>query len=464
MALESQLLRRRFHDILDSIDLGHSGQGKFDRSGFNRLIAEMAGIGLNQVYTSGTSSTKAYNILNRMSQGKALRRRHALGVVVLGRASAVPDANRYARRMVGADRNFDAVAVVAANSGVWQVVALVESPGGPIAQRLQPYFPTLLILEPESAASRPDTGPAQTERGETENGADSETLPADNPILLRVQELLDDGFGGVVFRGPPGTSKTWYAARVAASLVGGEGRRIRTVQFHPSYQYEDFVEGFVPKKDGTFHLRRKHLLLTCKLAEEDDNKHAVLVIDEISRVDPARVFGEALTYLEAGNRGVAFNLASGRPATIPPNLVVLGTMNVFDRGVAQIESALERRLAFIDMPPDVEILRSILDGNGVPRVARDAIIQFFRWTQSQRNPYVRIGHAYFNSVVDRDSLNRLWYHQLRFVFERAFPIAQEEGMRDVERQWSRIVEVSWDDTPLEPSVANIAPTTPEQSA
>jgi 5-methylcytosine-specific restriction protein B len=464
MELDSTLLRERFHDILDSIDLGHSGQGKFDRSGFNRLIAAMAGIGSNEVYTSGTSSPKAYNILNRMSQGKALGRRHALGVVVLGRAGTVPDAVRYAQRMVGSDRNFDAVAVVAAISGVWQVVALVESPGGPIAQRLQPFFAGLTILEPESVSSRPNVDSARTENGEAGHEASSETLPADDPILLRVQELLDDGFGGVVFRGPPGTSKTWYAARVAASLVGGDGRRIRTVQFHPSYQYEDFVEGFVPQKDGTFHLRRKHLLLTCKLAEEDDNKQAVLVIDEISRVDPARVFGEALTYLEAGKRGVAFNLASGRPATIPPNLVVLATMNVFDRGVAQIESALERRLAFIDMPPDVEILRGILDGNAVPRVARDAIIQFFRWTQSQRNPYVRIGHAYFNSVVDRDSLNRLWSHQLRFVFERAFPVAQEEGMRDVERQWSRIVEASWDEAPSEPNVADSRSPAAEQFA
>jgi 5-methylcytosine-specific restriction enzyme B len=435
--------RERFHEILDGIDLSSTAQGKFHKAGFNRLIADLLGVGEDDIYVSGTRSPKVFNILNRLAQGKALIRRHTLGVVVLGDVSAVREGIRYASTLVGDDKRFDSIAIVSGDQDGWRVFAVVERAGGSATQQLQNLFPNLEHVLPES-----DDANSDVEAEAPELKYEIDALDADDPIMQRVSELLEDGFGGIVFRGPPGTSKTWYAARVAATITGGDETRIRTVQFHPSYQYEDFVEGFIPRKSGGFALVRKHLMLACEQAAEQEPNPVVLVIDEISRVDPARVLGEALTYIEASKRGIPFRLASGRPASIPHNIIVLATMNVFDRGVEQVEAALERRLAFIELQPDVDLLKTILTRNGLAddQGLRGGIVQFFQWAQSQRNPYCKIGHAYFNSVVDEASLKRLWDHQLRFVFERAYPTSQEEGMRDAERAWAKIFNTGIDDT------------------
>jgi 5-methylcytosine-specific restriction enzyme B len=144
--------------------------------------------------------------------------------------------------------------------------------------------------------------------GETWLAAQAE-MGDDDPIWLLAQDVLTDGFGGLILAGPPGTSKSWYAARIAERLTGGDADRQRYVQFHPSYQYEDFVEGYVPDpKTSGFTSRPKILLEIAdearSVAESGVEGLFVLVIDELSRADPARVFGEALTYIEGTKRGL----------------------------------------------------------------------------------------------------------------------------------------------------------------
>ncbi len=258
----------------------------------------------------------------------------------------------------------------------------------------------------------------------------------DDPYLIKVRSLLDDGYAGVIFVGPPGTSKTWYANQIAAKLVDCDGRRVRSLQFHNSYQYEDFVEGYIPLDTGGFRLTPKHLLQMCEISEKADGKRCILVIDEISRSDPARVFGEALTYLEMPLRGRPFHLASGRIAVIPSNLIILATMNQMDRGVNEVDAALERRFAKIAMEPSVPLLLKILDENGMENELQDRVMRFFE--AIQRNPNCLIGHAYFRGVADEDGLRRLWEHQLQFHFQKAF-VLDPGGLRLVEQDWSRIV-------------------------
>ncbi len=257
----------------------------------------------------------------------------------------------------------------------------------------------------------------------------------DNTILVSVRRLLDD-YGGVIFTGPPGTSKTWDAHQVAAKLADRNASRVRFIQLHSSYQYEDFVQGYVPTANGRFKLADKHLLEMCRVAREAAPDLCVLVIDELSRSDPGRVFGEALTYIERTLRGQTFKLASGHEASIPPNLIFLATMNPLDRGVDEVDAALERRFGKIAMDPSAAILRQFLDSNGMAPTLIDRVEVFFRAVQraAAATPAAAIGQTYFRTAASEDDLRRLWDHQLRFVFEKAFRL-DPEGFQSIKRSW-----------------------------
>jgi 5-methylcytosine-specific restriction protein B len=263
------------------------------------------------------------------------------------------------------------------------------------------------------------------------------TIEKDDKMLQSVGELIED-YAGVVLTGPPGTSKTWYADQIAAALVEGDPGRVRFVQFHSSYQYEDFVEGYVPRKDGNgFELKKKHLLEMCDTARLYDGRLCVMVVDELSRSDPARVFGEALTYIEPTKRNQTFHLSSGNTASIPPNLVFIATMNPMDRGVEEVDAALERRFAKIAMDPSVVILENMLDKNGVETGLKRSILTFFQFLLGNSNERCRVGHAYFRSVRNDADLRRLWDHQLRFHMAKAF-LLNSDGYRSIEREWKRM--------------------------
>lgn len=258
-----------------------------------------------------------------------------------------------------------------------------------------------------------------------------------DPILATVKFLLSDGFAGVILFGPPGTSKSWYARQIAAHLAGQNADRIRLIQFHPAYQYEDFIEAYSPTEDGKFQLTDKVFLELCRVATEDfPGETCVLVIDEFSRCDVARVFGEALTYLETGKRGMRFRLPSGRQVSIPENIAIIATMNPWDRGVDDLDAALERRFAKIALQPDAKLLQDILISNNVNEELRSRILRFFETVKNHQNPLARIGHAYFRGVTDETALARLWDHQLSFHFDRAFRL-DTPSLEKVKQNWQQ---------------------------
>jgi 5-methylcytosine-specific restriction protein B len=268
-----------------------------------------------------------------------------------------------------------------------------------------------------------------------------EPLVPDDPILTTTIDLLDR-YGGVMFVGPPGTSKSWYAARIAVHLTdGGQPDRLRALQFHPSYQYEDFVEGFVPTSTG-FSLEGKHLLQLAKRAVDNPDETHVILIDELSRGEPGRVFGEALTYVEKSKRGLRFHLASGSSAVIPRNLIFLATMNPLDRGVDEVDAAFERRFAKIALDPDEGILAGFLRASMMSGSLAARTIEFFRYVNqlSEQNPMATLGHTYFIGISDLDGLQRLWAHQLRFQFEKAFRL-DPEGLAEVRRRWNAVIDL-----------------------
>ena len=226
------------------------------------------------------------------------------------------------------------------------------------------------------------------------------------------------------------------------ALTDGDLERCRFVQFHPSYQYEDFMEGFRPLPEGVgFELREQHFVTLCKLASSDVERHYVLVIDELSRGDPGRVFGEALTYLECSKRGMSFHLASGTQLAIPHNLVILTTMNPLDHGADEVDAAFDRRFAKIKMDPNRDRLEEFLSSAGMANDLINRVGIFFDYVNSQatKNPYMSIGHTYFRGVSDASALLRLWRHQLQFHFQKAFPFDKQELDRIHER-WNRIFD------------------------
>ena len=162
----------------------------------------------------------------------------------------------------------------------------------------------------------------------------------------------------LILQGPPGTGKTWLSKKLAYALIGyKDDSKITPLQFHPSRSYEDFVRGWRPQGDGKLELVDGPFLQLIADAEQNPDNQYVLVIEEINRGNPAQIFGEMLTLLESDKRtpdealALAYPREPGERVHIPPNVYVIGTMNVADRSLALVDLALRRRFVFFDLEP-----------------------------------------------------------------------------------------------------------------
>ena len=205
-------------------------------------------------------------------------------------------------------------------------------------------------------------------------------VPATDPLvgladelLIKLDELeeirgLLKSRRQVIFYGPPGTGKTYIARKLARALAG-DGGRVVIVQFHPSYAYEDFVEGFRPRLDvdtPSFELVPGPLKKLAKRAAADPGHDYYLVIDELNRGNVAKVFGELYYLLEYRDDPIALQY-SAEPFQLPANLCLIGTMNTADKSIALLDAALRRRFSFVpffpDRPPIEGLLRRWLQRN-----------------------------------------------------------------------------------------------------
>jgi 5-methylcytosine-specific restriction protein B len=191
-----------------------------------------------------------------------------------------------------------------------------------------------------------------------ETGFGSQRVSTWVKMLKRKQHLI--------FQGPPGTGKTFVAKRLAKLVVSQTHGFVRIVQFHPDYSYEDFIQGYFPEPSGNslqFTMKKGLFSLFCKDAEEagknGKDTPCVLIIDEINRANLSRVFGELMYLLEYREDSIPL-AAGGDLFHIPPNVLIIGTMNTADRSIALVDYALRRRFSFVRLKPEYGILEKHL--------------------------------------------------------------------------------------------------------
>jgi len=285
------------------------------------------------------------------------------------------------------------------------------------------------------------------------NAAHVEAIEAIEPVaetdaelpdsVRKVRDLLDHK-GQVVLQGPPGTGKTRLALSVALAIAGQGDRieapqgeraaalaelfkvpegapaaRLTMVTFHPSYGYEDFVEGFKPDPaaDGAgLHLTMTDGLFrrVCAAAEAAPDDTFLIVVDEINRGDLPRILGELITLLELDKRGsVSVTLpTSGKQQTVPPNVRIIGTMNSADRSVGHIDAAIRRRFAFLDVAPDLDALDGAVEGLGLA----DFLEGLNAKLDIAFGPDHQLGQAYLlagdRPLVTAEQLSNAFHHEI----------------------------------------------------
>lgn len=156
----------------------------------------------------------------------------------------------------------------------------------------------------------------------------------------------------VILQGAPGVGKTYTAKRLAYALMGEvDETRVKMIQFHQNYSYEDFIMGYKPTKDG-FELRYGVFYEFCQKAAQEPQKEHFFIIDEINRGNLSKILGELMMLIERDHRDESLVLAyDGKPFAVPSNVYIIGMMNTADRSLALIDYALRRRFSFFEISP-----------------------------------------------------------------------------------------------------------------
>ncbi|NLK01296.1 MAG: AAA domain-containing protein, partial [Clostridia bacterium] len=213
----------------------------------------------------------------------------------------------------------------------------------------------------------------------------------------------------IILQGPPGVGKTFAAKRIAyAMMASKDDDKIEMIQFHQSYSYEDFIQGFRPAKDGTFELRNGVFYNFCQQARNNPENDYFFIIDEINRGNLSKVFGELMLLLEFDKRGPEFALeltySQGEKFYVPENIYLIGTMNTADRSLALVDYALRRRFRFISLEPafDSDKFLSHLRQNKIDTQSMEKIRSKMKALNNKIRDDTRelgkgyeIGHSYF---------------------------------------------------------------------
>ena len=272
----------------------------------------------------------------------------------------------------------------------------------------------------------------------------AEELYLPSEFLETIDALLKEK-KQVIFQGPPGTGKT-YVAQELAQHVAGSKQRVTLVQFHPSYAYEDFVQGYRPELiDGQpgFKLKDGPLRRAARQAASEPNADHFLVIDEINRGNLAKVFGELYFLLEYRDQEINLQY-SDELFRLPPNLYIIGTMNTADRSIALVDLALRRRFYFVEFHPDKKPIKGLLRRylkrkSPCTEWMADVVDRANELLRDDR--HAAIGPSYFMKPdLDEDAVRRIWqYSVLPYIEERLFGQGEDRlADFDLDKLWKEV--------------------------
>ena len=306
--------------------------------------------------------------------------------------------------------------------------ALIDTSAASYVSSTRPMPPSLVSPEPYSV-----------DVAATDLFVPRETFAQMLALLQRRQNLI--------LEGSPGVGKTFVARRLAYALLGAkDSSRAEMIQFHQSYSYEDFVQGWRPAAGGGFVLRNGVFYEFCRLARQDPDRPYVFVIDEINRGNVSKIFGELLLLLERDKRGdefaVPLTYALGRTDrfAVPANVHIIGTMNTADRSIAMVDYALRRRFAFVRLHPAFgsRQLSNYLVRHGVGKPLTRHIID--RMTalneeiledRKRLGPGFEIGHSFFVPPEVGGPYDDAWYHSV--IVSEIEPLLREYWFDDPDR-------------------------------
>ncbi len=379
------------------------------------------------------TKTAVFAFLTVMKPGDLVLYQHS-GTVRLGVVLGEPEHNEDNRRLRRKVRWFDEGHTT--TSLPRHVQRQLATPGivvdlTRVVQALQGLLPAEAETEPDGDAEAAAVVPSVQEgfRPLTREFADS--LHMELEPLQEIAELLEENRQLVLY-GPPGTGKTYLAKHLAAELADDTtDERVKLVQFHPSYAYEDFFEGYRPDKTDEGQVSFKLVAGPLRrLAEEaakpgNEKKPYFLIIDEMNRANLAKVFGELYFLLEYRDDRIYLQYSPNEPFTLPDNLYIIGTMNTADRSIAMMDAAIRRRFAFIELHPQTEPVKGSLlrflearQLDTTPALLLDALNSAIdEWDRD-----LMIGPSYFMKPAAQTpaGLRRIWKYELMPLLEEHY--------------------------------------------
>jgi len=292
--------------------------------------------------------------------------------------------------------------------------------------------------------------------------------------FVNSKAIADTNNPNVILYGPPGTGKTFSAKSSLDFVCQGDSSRYEVLQFHPSFTYEDFIEGIKPKgvsKDGNirFELVNGVFKNFCIKAKNSPKKDFYFVVDEINRANLSSVFGETLSLLEKDYRHdivnnknlirtqystliedlikedkekfryLAYEIDNGEVKFgVPQNVFFIGMMNDVDKSIDAFDLALRRRFKWIRKDCDYEVIEEETRFRGKEEFSN--IGQYVKSCEKLNN-YIsnelglgksyEFGHSFFMKISDISKRKEITPNNVEVLFNLYLCPTLKEYLRAV---------------------------------